>query len=261
MEENKKRDGGVGDIWNGLLGAEYGKQLVDLIKSCTQNPKATGDRIDDSALLIDGTHAFPIQVLLKNEEKRLVFQSITPRFNAEYDNITFEVEKIDEWANGLEGTMEGTIFEGHCFSFYCQNYLAYKKTDLINKKVDINITVVARRGEVLPKAERIIIPDKGPAQGKEFHLDSMRYLNPDSKSDPEMCQFFFPIQGIETIKFWGSEVYKIKGVLSDSDSGKDYFYSVYVHPSLIKDVAELKAGEPFHGWGWLQAQIMGILPS
>lgn len=251
----------MGDVWHGLMGADYAEPLMNLMKSCLENPEVTGERFGDAALLVDRTHAIPLRLLSSIGEKRLMFQTIIPQFDTESDAVLFTVEEIDEWANGLEATFKGTIFEGHWFSFYCQNYLEHKNAGLQNKKVNINLSVVARGSEVLPKENRVVIPDSGPFQGKEFYLDNLRYLNPQTNGDPELCEFCFPIQEIQTIRFLGSDVYKIKGVLTDTSDDKDYFYNVYTHPSHVKDAPSLALGEPFHGWGWLQASIAGVVSS
>lgn len=255
MDEKKPRDGCVGDVWHGLMGEDYSKKLVDLLRPCVKNGRPAGRERSDSAILIDGTYAFPVQVLLKKEEKDFSFQSIVPRFVSEYENLFFEVQKIDVWANALEATLEGFIFEGHSLSFYCVNYLEHKDANFFGKKIPVNVSVVARSGGILPVKDRIIVPDSGPNKGKEFHLHNMRYLNPRRGSDPEICTFFFPIQDIKKLRFLETDLYVIKGVLTNSEEGKDYFYNVYIHPSLVENESELKIGEPFCGWGWLQGEI------
>ncbi|GEM_PF-3543824 len=75
---NEKRQGGVGDAWNGLLGDQYETILVDLISHCVKNPRSAGKEFDEHVLIIDPTHVFSLQELLKKTEKRILFQSIVP---------------------------------------------------------------------------------------------------------------------------------------------------------------------------------------
>lgn len=260
MDEKQKRDGGVGDVWNGLLGDGYKDRFPDLINQTVQSKNASVEKYEVFVTFVDSTQGLPVQVILKNADDKLLLQSITVKFPSAFDNIDFVANSIEEWSSGAEGTFEGTIFDGHSFSFFCQNYLAYKGVDLIGKKIDINISVIARKAEIFPVEKRSFTIDRGPFKGEPFVLDNMRYLNPVGNKDPELCQFFFPIQEIQTIKFFGDEVYKIKGVLSDTDSDKDYFYNVFINKSLVSDPANLKVGEPLNGWGWLQAEIKGVLP-
>lgn len=259
MENKPKRDGRVGDAWNGLLGNNYKEKFGDLIPRTTQSTNASVEKYGKHAILIDKTNSLPVQVILDTSTDKLLFQSIIPKFNPEFEDIPFTVDRIDEWSNEAEAVLEGVIFEGHLFSFYCSNYLKYKEAIVKDKILNINISVVGRKAEILPVSERTIIPGKGPLQGETLVLDKMRYLNPVHGEDPELCQFFFPIQDIQTIKFYNDEILKIKGTLFDSDEeDKHYYYNVYINKSLVKNPEELKIGEPFKGWGWLQAEITGI---
>ena len=262
MEEKKQREGCVGDIWHGLIGSGYKDLLMpSVIKPCLETPDNIGfhgvyhtytKKVDDLTIRVTSAR--------KDESKTMVFVTVIPVFSSEYENIVFEVEKVDVWSNGAEGTIEGSIFDGRTFSFFCQNYLDYKNKDLVGKKLRINISVVSKWAQVLPTKERVIVPEAGPVKGESITLENMRYLNPYFDSDPELCEFFFPVQDIKTIKFLGKDVYKIKGVLSNSEGdGNDYFYDVYINPSLVERPEELKIGEPFVGTGWLQGNIIGIV--
>lgn len=258
MEEKKKRDGSVGDVWSGMFGDKSKEKVPLLIQQTLQSLKAVPEKFGDCATVVDSSFGLPTQVLLKIIDGKMHFQSIIIRFPQEFENICFEPDSMDEWANEGEGTLEGSIFGGHNFSFYCQNYLSYKGQNLVGKKMNVNVTVIARNVAVLPEKERSFVPDGGPLKGETVFIDKMRYLNPVHDGDPEMCQFFFPILQIEMIKFYGEDIYKIKGVLSDSDSEKDYFYNVFFNKSLIADPASLKVGEPLKGWGWIQAEVVGL---
>lgn len=260
MNSKNTREGSVGDTWHGLLGKEYKKNLMNnLVKPCLETPdscsqyglyhtftKKMGDlSVRATSIRNDGT-------------KTMSFASIVPIFQSEYESIIFEVEKVDVWTNGAEATLAGSIFNSRSFSFFCQNYPEYKDINLIGKKLRVNVAVVSQWAHILPAKERSIVHEAGPFKGQSVSLMHMRYLNPNLESDPELCEFFFPIQDIKIITFMGNDVYKIKGVLSNIDNDRDYYYDVYIHPSLIEKPEELKIGEPFVGTGWLQAEIRDI---
>lgn len=260
MEEKQKRSGGCGDVWHGLFGKFTQEQIFEIINQTVQSENVSVEKYADFVTITDATQGLPVQVILLNTKGKLLVQTAMVKFIPEYENISFKPDTVDEWLNGIEGTLEGEIFERRDFSFYCQNYLAHKGSDFRDKKININMTVVARIAEVLPDKERSFKIDRGPLQGESVLLEKMRYLNPITSNGPELCQFFFPIQEIRTIKFFENEIYKIKGVLTDTDTEKDYFYNVFINKSSITDTASLKVGEPLKGWGWIQAEITGGLP-
>ncbi len=55
------------------------------------------------------------------------------------------------------------------------------------------------------------------------------------------------------------KILKIKGVVThqiiETDYQSDYNYYVYSHISNIQNPEKLKIGEPFRGFGWMQAEV------
>lgn len=256
-----KREGEVGDIWHGIFGENYAESLTKLIHACIHNEKISYKYYNKYAYLADNTNTLPIQaVLRKIKDKNLEFLSIFPKFPLEFKNMFFEAESVDEWANGAEAVFTGRLYGQRDISLFCQNYLDYKETDLVGKKVNINISVVGLWAETLPEKERTFVLEEGPFKGKTVSWNSLRYLNPIEKGKPEISEFFFPIQGIEKINFMGSELYKIKGLMTDiEDKDGDYYYSVYMNKELIKNPDTLKIEEPFCGQGIVMGEIVEIL--
>ncbi len=254
----EKREGGVGDTWNGLLGYDYKDQLMELISrniEVGEIMKGYGNTFikknDENVIDIHSLHT------INEEEKSIQFKSIFPYFEDEADCVEFEVFVIDEWKNEIEAVFEGNLFGQRLHGFYCQNYLQYKDADLVGKTITIRPSLISYAAEIVQEEKRSFIVDEGPTAGETHFIDKIKFVNPSNDDDLEISTFMFPIEGIEKISFLDTDVLKIQGSIPDKDDNDTKFF-VYVNPSNINNPELVRIGEPFQGMAWVQAEIVDV---
>jgi len=258
MNSKNKRDGGVGDVWQGLMGEEFGERLNQIVRDSLEKGELYKS-YDKNHILVDKSQAFDIHVLVQgnDEDETLDFSSIFPVFKDELEPFDFKVDAIDEWSNDAEAVFEGEIFGNRLFGFYCTNYLGYKDKKLMGQTIKILPSIVSYKANILPEEQRSFKVDDGPLKGENIMITKSRFVIPKPEVDFEICEFMFPILQIDKFTFDNNDVFKIRGSIPDEEEN-DVLFNVYINASNIEGKDELKVGEPFSGLGWLQAEIVSF---
>ena len=267
MTKRKTESEIMGDAWRGLLGKNYAAQIPILINYALENGKA--NYLTDTIAVIElPINDIKVAFLFREINEEMLFISMLPKFYNDNNDIgifRFKVSEVNKWENGLEAVFDGELFAQQWFCFYCQNYYDYIDlssffSPLKGKEILIEPTIICLDGELIPDNERILDIDAGLFKGEKIYMDEFRGIIPRTDVALQMCEFGFPIVDIEEINFMNEKILKIKGVVTDqiieTDYQLDYNYYVYSHISNIKNPEKLKIGEPFRGFGWMQAEVI-----
>ncbi len=177
-------------------------------------------------------------------------RSVCTAYPMAVDGVVHEVtvQRVEEWANDLEGQVVGSVGDA-ALAFFDTRY--YRNGDHY-REGGSNLFALAAFAYVLQKAEPRTITD---AEGKEHSTRNMAAYRPFPQGDVDDFVYQFPVKSVETVSFGGKTVYRLTVPffrLPDADGEyRDIDITLYAAEHVTRGYAP-RVGDDVTGVLWLQ---------
>ena len=251
MNEETEKFEGHGNNW----GAVFGNENFDVTKTITEIMNAevfTVKSKNDYTSVI--SHNAPIRglALIKKEEDKNVVWSGYP-FLQISNPIEVSIEKIEEWSNGVEAIISGSVGLVSV-SFFDTLYFLNKENYKIGQKYVFNIGAIGLYFEKRKEKDLILEPTEGPMKGEKLYTHKMTAFFPREKYGGEF-EFVCPFVSFlgETTAF-GEKFNIFPCWVRNRDTDTSAFtVPIYVNTKISNDT--FKTGDSISGVGWLQGYL------
>ncbi len=180
-------------------------------------------------------------------------RSVSTGYPVAVDGVVHEVtvQRVEEWANELEGQVVGSIGDA-ALAFFDTRY--YRNGDRY-REGDRHLFALAAFAYVLQKAEPRTITD---AEGKEHSTRNMAAYRPFPQGDVDDFAYQSLVKSVETVSFCGKTVYRLTVTLFRlPDEGGDYRdvdITLYAAEHVTGGYAP-RVGDDIMGILWLQGSL------
>jgi hypothetical protein len=180
-------------------------------------------------------------------------RSVSTGYPMALDGIVHEVtvDHIEEWANGLEGQVVGSVGDAALAFFdtgYYRNIGRYREGDS-------RLFALAACAYVLHKAEPRTITN---AEAKEHSTRNLAAYRPFPQGDIDDFVYQSPVKSVETVSFCGKTVYRLLVPLfrlpDESGEYRDIDITLYAAGHVTGGYAP-RVGDDVMGILWLQGSL------
>jgi len=208
-----------------LVGSKNGSHLISYIEKNKNN--------DDSPVTVK-------IVLINKDDGAELISGYPCATNGAYVHV--KIEKINEWENGLEATIEGETDSGNLISFFDTDYSLHKDEYKEGESYWFSLAGIVYSAEVLEKGaadfeftgqqaidfkaktgEEPDYDEEGNVKPVHFSLDNLVAFFP--KECPDDAEFQSPLEGTKKVtKFFGTKLisgYKITIYRNQSEEESD----------------------------------------
>jgi len=249
-EENNKKYEGQGNNWTAFFAGDH--DIQGFIKHVVESPGATAKRNGDFSGIINLQGPVKALVLIKVNPENAEVYSAYP-FLQISNRVEVEIKKIDEWSNGVEAVISGSVGPAS-ISFFDTLYFFNKGKYEVGKKYIFEIGALAHSFIRRDEKDLIMIPDAGPLKGEKLYTHKMTSFLPVHEYPAEF-QFTCPFinfsgetnsynQNFKLFPFW---------LRSNDTEVPIISFPMYVNSKVIK--GEPKANDSIQGVGWLQGYL------
>jgi len=173
-QENSKKYEGQGNNWTAFFGGD--NDIKDFIKHVVESPGSSVKKNGDFSGIINLQGPVKALVLIKVNPENAEVYSAYP-FLQIANRVEIEIEKIDEWSNGAEAVISGSV--GHAsISFFDTLYFLNKGKYEVGKKYIFEIGALAHSFVKRDEKDLIMIPDAGPLKGEKLYTHKMTSFLP-----------------------------------------------------------------------------------
>lgn len=253
--ENQKYEG-HGNTWSAVAGKDF--DVAALAKKVVETTKESDVRNKNDFAGIISFDA-PIRALAlihidpKKEHSELY--SLYP-FLQISNPLAIEVDKIDEWSNGVEAVIEGSI-NGIKISFFEPLYFLNKGRYEVGKNYLFHLGAIAHLFAKRTK-DLVIEPTEGPLKGEKLYTQKMTSFMTVENYGGE-ATFICPFTSFngQTEAFGKSfKIFPYHLMSGDMDQAA-FNFPMFVRTDLIE--GELVAGDSMQGTAWLQGYLIDSL--
>lgn len=251
-KEKVEKYEGHGNNWSAVLG-DKDKKLSETIVRVVNDKNSDIINAGDYFAIISFDP--PIRGLALNytdkTKKSHILYSIYP-FLQISNPIPVEINKIDEWDNGVEAIIWGSIGEVS-LSFFDSLYFLNKSKYKIGEEYRFHLGAIAHSFEKRTKDLMIDIKE-GPFKGKKFYTQKATSYMPSNEYGGEFsftCPFVsfsgnanFLDQSFSLFPFY---------LRHGEDESNVFTAPMFVNNDLIK--SSLKTSDSIHGVAWMQGYL------
>lgn len=250
-EEMNKKYEGQGNNWTAFFGGDD-SDVKELIKHVVESPGAIAKHNGDFSGIINLQGPVKAFVLIKVNPENSEVQSAYP-FLQISNRVEVEIEKIDEWSNGIEAVISGSV-GSVSVSFFDTLYFFNKGKYEVGKKYIFEIGALAHSFVKRDEKDLIMVPDAGPLKGEKLYTHKMTSFLPVHEY-PSEFQFTCPFinfsgevnsynQTFKVFPFW----------LRNNDTDVPVVaFPMYVNSKIIK--GDLKTNDSIQGVALLEGYL------
>jgi len=269
-----------GDHWEAVL-SDSKKDFYDVIKTSLEDSTLVGSKNGNHLLSYREKDKYgeesPVSVKIIISEKgdsNEVMSGYPCVSNGAYVHV--KIEKINEWENGLEATIEGETVSGNFISFFDTDYVLHKNEYIEGEYYWFSLAGIIYSAEVLEKGAADIellgkeaidfkakigeepeYDENGNIKPVHFSLDNLVAFIPTEC--PDDVEFQSPLIGTKTVsRFFGAKIvsgYMITAYRSESgECAQDIRIPFIVAQSNFE--GKPRENKPCRGMLWLHGHVV-----
>ena len=213
-------------------------------------------------------------VASNNKAQQNVYVSSFPMM--EGTDVTVRIDRVREWDNGLEATVECSVGD-FSFSFFAVDYYVNKHLYQEGKQMSINLSALAlsagegmkgfsfKGQEALDWIHRVgkvvgyeaTFEEDGSVKPVSFDMQNLvSYLPVESKA-PDEAEYQSPVSNLSECRFMDIDFFR-GTIMIYRDAREECDGKVSVPLYFRKDMyPSVREGDPVHGWLWMTGFITG----
>ena len=241
-----KKAGGHGDHWSAIFETED-ETFSAILDSVNKKELIDQSRQFDGKVVVHDSVGDHMKILTITKGNH-IWTSYPYLVNGIPYEV--EVENIEEWSNGLEGQIQGSLGEA-AISFFDTRYLGSSEMYKDARRGKFSLSALAYTLELIEHEE--------PEEGKFGIAKGFAGFFP-AKSGGDIDDFTFSSAAKEIVEFdfWGKKFFRIKAPLfamSDLVEGGEVDIYVYVPLKAIEG-RKPKIGDDVFGAIWMQGHLV-----
>jgi len=259
-ETKKEKYEGHGNNWKAFIedfDGKFGEMLVRAANNKDCKYLKNKERLDvgDFLGIVNDGPPLSTLVLCHIEEENSQVYSYYPFI--QMDNpLDVEISKIDEWENGGEAVIWGSV-NGVSVSFFDTLYFLNKDKYKIGETYQFNIVGLAH--SFSKRIENLeFVAEEGPMKGEKFYTANMTSFVPNHGYGGEFS-YMSPFESFSgTIEALGSKFYQYPFYLKNLEDGIAFSFPLFIRDKILGEYKP-ELNDPIAGTGWLQGYLVDSL--